>query len=107
MIHQAVRVEDPRDATRERGRGFEGRHAPIFEERVPDDLAVVGQLPKDLNDVYRQNGPDPRLASDGRDHWFDGDGRLPAAHVQVGRVTYRDRWIRTDGFRAEEGGMTR
>ena len=87
------------------GRGLspmlEGAYAPVFDEIVRSDLRVVGEIPRDLNGVYLRNGPNPRYAPLGRYHWFDGDGMLHAAHFEDGRVTYRNRWIRTDGFEAE------
>ena len=88
------------------GRGLspmlEGPYSPIFQESVFDDMQVIGEIPRDLNGVFLRNGPNPRYKRLGRYHWFDGDGMLHAAHFDRGRVTYRNKWVRTDAFRAEE-----
>lgn len=81
-----------------------GAYAPIFEERAwaHDQLEVIGEIPRDLRGVYVRNGPNPRFAPRARHHWFDGDGMLHALSVEDGRVSYRNRWIRTRGFVAND-----
>jgi carotenoid cleavage dioxygenase len=82
-----------------------GAHAPTFDEVTVDDLPVVGDIPADLNGVYVRNGPNPQHEPQGRYHWFDGDGMVHAVHIADGRASYRNRWIRTDGFlREREAG---
>jgi len=87
------------------GRGLspmiEGMYAPVADENTFRDMAVTGEIPRDLNGVYLRNGPNQRFQPQGRYHWFDGDGMLHAAHFEDGRVTYRNRWVRTPGFDAE------
>ena len=61
----------------------------------------MGEIPDDLNGVYVRNGPNPQFEPQGRYHWFDGDGMVHAVHFADGRATYRNRWIRTDGFERE------
>ena len=78
-----------------------GGYAPIHNETVVEDLEVIGEIPRDLNGLYVRNGPNPRYQPEGRYHWFDGDGMLHAAHIRDGKATYRNRWIRTDGFERE------
>ena len=80
---------------------LEGAYAPIVAEITARDMPVIGEVPRDLAGVYVRNGPNRRWQAPGRYHWFDGDGMLHAAHVQDGRVTYRNRWIRTPGLAAE------
>ena len=65
------------------------------------DLQGIGDLPKDLNGVYLRNGPNPRLEPNGNYHPFDGDGMIHAAHFDRGRVTYRNKWVRTDAMLEE------
>ncbi|GIX15729.1 MAG: carotenoid cleavage dioxygenase [Paracoccaceae bacterium] len=36
-----------------------------------------------------------------RYHWFDGDGMLHAVRFRAGRASYRNRWVQTDGLKAE------
>jgi carotenoid cleavage dioxygenase-like enzyme len=85
---------------------LEGPFAPVHEEVVAVDLEVLaGEIPRDLNGVYVRNGPNPQYAPAGRYHWFDGDGMLHAVYFAEGRATYRNRWVRTDGFvREREAG---
>jgi carotenoid cleavage dioxygenase-like enzyme len=76
-------------------------YAPIHGEIVADNLQVIGEIPRDLNGVYVRNGPNPQYQPQGRYHWFDGDGMLHAVHFHDGKASYRNRWIRTDGFERE------
>lgn len=76
-----------------------GVYAPVFEEVVLADLKPIkGSIPTNLNGVYLRAGPNPRYAPDGRYHPFDGDGMVHAAHFENGRLTYRNRWVQTEGF---------
>jgi carotenoid cleavage dioxygenase-like enzyme len=79
-----------------------GIHAPVVDEIDAGDLEVVGEIPRDLNGVYLRNGPNRRFAAPGRYHWFDGDGMIHAMAFENGTARYRNRWVRTAGFRAEE-----
>ena len=78
-----------------------GGYAPVDTEIGAEDLEVIGEIPADLNGLYVRNGPNPRFTTEGRYHWFDGDGMLHAIHLRDGTATYRNRWIRTDGFAAD------
>ncbi len=78
-----------------------GPYAPVDEEIVAEDLEVVGEIPSDLEGLYVRNGPNPRFPAGGRYHWFDGDGMLHGLHLADGKATYRNKWVRTDGFAAE------
>ena len=62
---------------------------------------LAGSIPDDLNGVYVRNGPNPQHHPVGRYHWFDGDGMVHAVHFADGEATYRNRWVRTEGFLAE------
>jgi len=72
-----------------------GAYAPIDKESEFVDLEVIGELPADLSGVYVRNGPNPRFEPKGLYHWFDGDGMLHGVHIADGKVSYRNRWIRT------------
>ena len=79
-----------------------GGYAPVDTEITAQDLEVIGEIPDDLNGLYVRNGPNPQHApTDGRYHWFDGDGMLHGIHFREGTATYRNRWVRTLGFRRE------
>ena len=79
-----------------------GPFAPVPDESVFSGLPVIhGALPRDLNGVYMRTGPNPRHAPNGRYHPFDGDGMIHAAEFRDGRLTVRNRWVRTDAFERE------
>ncbi|ODU02516.1 MAG: 9-cis-epoxycarotenoid dioxygenase [Pseudonocardia sp. SCN 72-86] len=79
-----------------------GIFAPVREEITADELEVIGEIPRDLNGVYLRNGPNRRFDADGRYHWFDGDGMVHAMAFEDGTARYRNRWVRTRAFAAEE-----
>ena len=79
-----------------------GNFAPIPDEEILDDLPVEGAIPRDLNGVYLRNGPNPRFEPKGVHHYFDGDGMLHGGEFREGKFTYRNKWIRTDGWRAND-----
>lgn len=78
-----------------------GAYAPTEDEVSVEDLEVIGEIPADLNGLYVRNGPNPKYAPEGRYHWFDGDGMLHAVQIREGKASYRNRWIRTQGFERE------
>ena len=78
-----------------------GPYEPVSEERTAALDVLEGAIPDDLDGVYVRNGPNPQHAPPGRYHWFDGDGMVHALRFADGRATYRNRWIRTDGFVSE------
>jgi carotenoid cleavage dioxygenase len=80
---------------------LERAHAPVFAEHVIRDLPVEGDIPLDLNGIYLRNGPNQQVKPIKAYHWFDGDGMIHAAYFERGKVTYRNRWLRTDAFAAE------
>ena len=77
--------------------GFE----PVSRELYVRDLKVIGEVPKDLNGAYFRNGPNRMFAAEGRYHWYDGDGMVHAAYFDNGRVSYRNRWVRTEPLKEE------
>ena len=75
-----------------------GAFAPIFDELKLEDLPVEGAIPSDLNGVYLRNGPNPHFEPKGTHHYFDGEGMLHAGEFRAGKFTYRNRWVRTEGW---------
>lgn len=75
--------------------------APIQTELIVDELPVLGNLPPELSGMFVRNGPNPQFPPLGRYHWFDGDGMLHGVHIQDGKASYRNRYIRTQGFEQE------
>jgi carotenoid cleavage dioxygenase-like enzyme len=81
---------------------LDGNNAPIDREDHFEDLAVIGQMPSDFSGLYVRNGPNAYYPPDWRYHAYDGDGMLHAVRFQAGRVSYRNRWIRTAGLQQEQ-----
>src|SRR5918912_2774614 len=80
-----------------------GPGRPQTAEWRADRLDVVGEIPADLDGVYLRNTENPvHPALDGRYHPFDGDGMVHVVGFRDGEAFYRNRFVRTDGFRAEQ-----
>ena len=79
-----------------------GNNAPIHEESVFTDLPVIGTVPADFGGLYVRNGPNAFFEPTWRYHAYDGDGMLHAVRFEHGKVTYRNRWIRTGAFNEEQ-----
>jgi carotenoid cleavage dioxygenase len=78
-----------------------GKYAPVQREIEAQELPVIGEVPDDLFGVYVRNGPNPRFQAPGRYHWFDGDGMLHSVFIREGKVSYRNRYVRTAAFQRE------
>ena len=68
---------------------------------------MIGELPADLDGVYLRNTENPVHPSIRMYHPFDGDGMLHAVGFQDGQASYRNRFVRTDGFLAEQEAASR
>ena len=66
------------------------------------DLQVTGELPDDLYGVYLRNTENPLHPAIVRYHPFDGDGMIHKVSFRDGKVSYRNRFVRTDGLLAEQ-----
>lgn len=77
-----------------------GNFAPVRSE---DDyeLVVKGEIPKGLRGTLYRTGPNPQFDPRGEYHWFAGDGMIHAFHVEDGKVSYRNRYVRTPKWRLE------
>ncbi len=80
-----------------------GVFAPWPVEGFVHELAVSGELPRQLRGTLYRNGPNPQLPprAGAAYHWFDGDGMIHAFSFEDERVRYRNRWVRTPRFRRE------
>jgi carotenoid cleavage dioxygenase-like enzyme len=74
-----------------------GNYAPVLNELAYVPLAVVGQLPIELNGSYLRIGPNP-IDSPRADtyNWFQGDGMVHAVTIASGQTRYSNQWVRTD-----------
>ena len=85
-----------------------GAWQPNFVEYDASDLDVVGEIPRDLYGVYLRNTENPVHPSiDRLYHPFDGDGMLHMLRFHDGRAEYRNRFVRTVGFEAEQEAGSR
>lgn len=77
-----------------------GNFAPVRSE---DDfeLTVRGEIPKGLRGTLYRTGPNPQFDPVGDYHWFAGDGMVHAFEVEDGKVSYRNRWVRTPKWTLE------
>lgn len=82
----------------------QGLYEPVAKETTALDLKVIGEIPKDLHGACYRNGPNPAHAPSELHHWFDGDGMLHAVYFENGKAEYRNRYVRTDDFRADQEG---
>ncbi|MCU1603393.1 MAG: apocarotenoid5,15-oxygenase [Frankiales bacterium] len=80
-----------------------GAWTPNLAEWDAHDLEVVeGEIPLDLQGIYLRNTENPVHPSIGMYHPFDGDGMIHQLHLADGRASYRNRFVRTAGFLAEQ-----
>ena len=79
-----------------------GAWQPQSTEWRADDLEVIGDLPADLDGMYLRNTENPVHPAIGRYHPFEGDGMIHGVGFRDGEVFYRNRFVRTDAFEAEQ-----
>jgi carotenoid cleavage dioxygenase-like enzyme len=80
-----------------------GAWTPLMEEVNAEDLDVIaGAIPPDIDGVYLRNTENQVHQPLGRYHPFDGDGMICQVDFRGGRASYRNRFVRTRGFSAEQ-----
>ena len=80
-----------------------GAWTPLLEEVDATGLEVIeGAIPTDIDGVYVRNTENPVQQPLGRYHPFDGDGMVHVISFKDGRADYRNRFVRTRGFEAEQ-----
>ena len=77
-----------------------GNFAPVRSED-DYDLEVTGEIPAGLRGAFYRNGPNPHFDPRDEYHWFSGDGMIHGFFVEDGKVRYRNRWVRTPKWLAE------
>ena len=75
--------------------------APIRIECERTDLFVEGQVPESLDGTFYRVGPNPQFAPRGIYNPLGGDGMVHAFRICGGRVSYRNRWVRTQQWQLE------
>lgn len=79
-----------------------GPWRPQLREWDADHLTVIeGEVPADLDGLYLRNTENPLHPAATNYHPFDGDGMLHIVEFEGGKASYRNRFVRTDGFAAE------
>jgi carotenoid cleavage dioxygenase-like enzyme len=79
-----------------------GPFTPNYDEVNATELEVIGTVPERLAGVYLRNTQNPVHQPRGTYHPFDGDAMLHLLRFDHGRVEYRNRFVRTLGFREEQ-----
>jgi len=79
-----------------------GAWTPCTTEMDADEMEVIGEIPKDLSGVYVRNTENPLHDAIGVYHPFDGDGMIHTISFKDGQATYKNRFVRTKGFEAEQ-----
>lgn len=80
-----------------------GAWTPLHEEVNAFDLDVIeGTIPADIDGVYLRNTENQVHQPLGRFHPFDGDGMIHQIEFHGGRAAYRNRFVRTRCFAAEQ-----
>jgi carotenoid cleavage dioxygenase len=80
-----------------------GAWTPLHEEVNAVDLNVIeGAIPRDIAGVYLRNTENQVHEPLGRFHPFDGDGMIHQIEFRDGKANYRNRFVRTRGFAAEQ-----
>ncbi len=78
-----------------------GGFAPLQMECEAPDLVVEGEVPRELRGAFFRNGPNPQYAPRGDYHLFAGDGMIHGFYLRDGKVSYRNRWVRTIKWKTE------
>ena len=85
-----------------------GNFAPVRSEDDFADLPVKGEIPKELRGTLYRTGANPQFdPRDPNHHWFAGDGMVHAFNIADGKVSYRNRYVRTPKWELEhEAGQS-
>ena len=82
---------------------LDGNFSPVADERDADGMEIEGVIPEDLAGHFLRIGPNPvHVFSEEAYHTFDGDGMIHAIQFGDGVPTYRNRWVKNDGFKIEQ-----
>ena len=80
-----------------------GAWTPLLEEVDAAELDVIeGTIPADIDGIYLRNTENQIHQPLGRHHPFDGDGMIHQIDFRQGRASYRNRFVRTRCFQAEQ-----
>ena len=81
---------------------FKGFLTPSRVEGDIHTLETTGIIPPSINGTFYRVQPDPRFPPIfEEDTWFSGDGAVSAFKFADGHVDWKQRYVRTDRYRAE------
>ena len=79
-----------------------GNFAPVRSEDDFANLPIKGEIPQALRGTLYRTGPNPQFdPRDPNHHWFAGDGMLHAFAIENGKVSYKNRYVRTPRWEIE------
>ena len=82
---------------------FTGFNKPSRIEADITDLQHEGEIPAELNGAFFRVQPDPQFPPMlGDSIAFDGDGMITRFHFHDGQCDFRQRWAKTDRWKAEK-----
>jgi carotenoid cleavage dioxygenase len=80
-----------------------GPWTPLHEETDVAELRVIeGAIPADIDGIYLRNTENQVHQPLGRHHPFDGDAMIHQVNISGGKASYRNRFVRTHCFEAEQ-----
>lgn len=79
-----------------------GAWRPNYDELNAEDMEVIGTIPDDIDGVYVRNTENQVNEPIGNYHPFDGDSMIHIMSFRDGKASYRNRFVRTKGFMAEQ-----
>ena len=78
---------------------FTGFNTPSRVEADIYDLDVEGEVPKGMHGAFYRVQPDPQFPPLlGDDIAFNGDGMITQFRFSDGKVSFRQRWAKTNTF---------
>lgn len=81
---------------------FKGFNKPSRIEADIKDLQHEGEIPKGIDGAFFRVQPDPQFPPMlGDDIAFNGDGMITRFHIHDGQVDFKQRWAKTDKWKAE------
>ncbi|KAK3313208.1 carotenoid oxygenase [Apodospora peruviana] len=81
---------------------FSGFMKPGRVEGEVANLEVLGKIPEEIDGTFYRVMPDPQFPPFIQDDpWFNGDGNISAFRVKDGRVSFKQRYVRTEKFTRE------
>lgn len=92
-LDQTAKIQTVDAQTTDAAWWMQGNYGPIRDELTVEDLPVEGEIPAALRGSYLRNGFNPPGAVPF--HWFFGAGMVHGFEIADGRVSYRNRYIRT------------